>query len=62
MLAGYKGLKDSAGTTPFWGKYYLPDTLQWLIELYEGWDRPAEAAKWRAEQQASGGRQPSASE
>jgi WD40 repeat protein len=49
LLAGYKGLKDHASTTPIWGKYYLPDTEVWLAELYENWGKPDEAKKWRAE-------------
>jgi tetratricopeptide (TPR) repeat protein len=47
LLAGYKGLKDNASTTPTWGKYYLPNTLDWLTQLHEAWGRPEEATKWR---------------
>ena len=49
LLSGYKGLKDNANSTPVWGKYYLPDTLEWLAQLYEDWGKPDEAKKWRAE-------------
>ena len=52
LLAGYKGLKGNAGKTPDWGKYYLPDTIKWLAQLYEDWGKPEEAAKWRAERDA----------
>jgi WD40 repeat protein len=49
LLAGYKGLKKNAGSTPNWGKYYLPDTLEWLTQLYEAWGKAEEAKKCRAE-------------
>src|SRR5262249_46212740 len=48
LLAGYKGLKDNASTTPNGGKYSLPDTLDWLTQLHEAWGRPEGATKWRA--------------
>ena len=51
LLAGYKGLKDNAGKTPIWGKYYLPDTLEWLAQLYDDWGKSDEAKKWRAERE-----------
>jgi tetratricopeptide (TPR) repeat protein len=49
LLAGYKGLKAKGAATPFWGKYYLPDTLEWLTQLYEATNKPDEAKKWRDE-------------
>lgn len=49
LLAGYKGLKENVSTTPGWGKYYLPDTMDWLGQLYEAWGKPDEARKWLAE-------------
>ena len=51
LLAGYKGLQENARTTPGWGRYYLPDTLDWLTQLYEAWEKPEEAKKWRAERE-----------
>jgi tetratricopeptide (TPR) repeat protein len=49
LLAGYKGLRANAAATPFWGKYYLPDTLEWLTQLYEATNKPDEAKKWQTE-------------
>ncbi len=49
LLTGYKGLKANAGSTPSWGNYYLPDTLEWLAQLYQAWGKPEEAQKWQAE-------------
>jgi non-specific serine/threonine protein kinase/serine/threonine-protein kinase len=53
LLAGYAGLKANAVTTPFWwSKHYLPDTVEWLVQLYDAWGKPDEAAKWRQELEA----------
>ena len=49
LLACHKGLKNNARATPFWAKYYLPDTELWLAELYEAWGKPDKAKKWRKE-------------
>jgi tetratricopeptide (TPR) repeat protein len=49
LLAGYKGLKNNADTTPIWGKYYLPGTLEWLTQLYEAWGKSDEVTKWQTE-------------
>ena len=46
LLAAFKGLRANANTTPAWGRYYLSDTLTWLVELYEGWGRTDDASKW----------------
>jgi hypothetical protein len=40
----------NAGTTPAWGKYYLPDTLGWLAELCDDRGQAEEGEKWRAEE------------
>jgi hypothetical protein len=29
---------------------WLLTGASWLVELYRDWDKPAEAARWRAEQ------------
>jgi hypothetical protein len=31
-----------------------PSTLQRLVQLYDAWDKPAEAAKWRKALEAQG--------
>jgi serine/threonine protein kinase len=52
LLAGYEVLKANAATTRWWFRHYLPDTVEWLVQLYEAWDKPEQAAKWRKELEA----------
>ncbi len=44
LLAGYEGLKAA------WGEEHkrTRKTLQRLVELYEAWSKPEQAAEWRA--------------
>lgn len=49
LFVGYKGLTDNARTPPFWGRYYVPDTLPERTGLYEDWG----TAKWRTQQAAT---------
>jgi tetratricopeptide (TPR) repeat protein len=52
LLKGYDGLKPQ----PIVGENATPltrrrqnEALDWLVQLYDGWDKPDEAAKWRKE-------------
>ncbi len=49
LLAAYQGFTKSRELLPPWGKKYLLETVQHLVELYDAWDKPDEAAKWRKE-------------
>ena len=33
---------------PGWGRHYLPDSVESLIELYESWGKTDQAEEWRA--------------
>jgi eukaryotic-like serine/threonine-protein kinase len=44
---GYDGMKKRADQIPAWTKFRLAETAQQLVELYEGWERPEQAAQWR---------------
>jgi serine/threonine protein kinase/tetratricopeptide (TPR) repeat protein len=51
LLAGYDGLKQRAAKVPAWARTAcLADAAERLAQLYEATGKPAEAAKWRAEQ------------
>jgi tetratricopeptide (TPR) repeat protein len=52
LLAGYEGLKANAASTPGWGKHYLPDTVEWLVQLYDATDQKAKADEWRKQLEA----------
>jgi hypothetical protein len=47
LVKGYEGMKAREKTIPPQGKQRLAEALQRLVQLYEGLDIKAEAAKWR---------------
>jgi tetratricopeptide (TPR) repeat protein len=49
LLKGYGGMKAREKTIPPQSLGRIPEALDRLIELYAATDKPAEAAKWRAE-------------
>jgi tetratricopeptide (TPR) repeat protein len=49
LLAGYEGMKQREKTIPPQGMVRLPEAADRLIELYAGWGKPDEAARWRGE-------------
>lgn len=50
LLAGYEGLSRATDTPAKW----LARSLDRVIELYERWDRPEQAAEWRKKRPAEG--------
>ena len=52
LLAGYEGMKARAQTLPANEKPRLTEALQRLVQLYDEWGKPDEAAKWRKELEA----------
>jgi len=48
LLSGYAGLEKTDPTIPPQAKHNLREALERLLQLYTAWDKPAEAAKWRA--------------
>jgi serine/threonine protein kinase len=56
LLEGYKGgkaLANAMGDVPLW-RAILPikETVERLVQLYEAWEKPDDAAKWRKELEA----------
>jgi serine/threonine protein kinase/Tfp pilus assembly protein PilF len=50
LLDGYRGLKQIEAQIPEEDRdIALPDALDRLIQLYDAWGKPDEAAKWRGE-------------
>jgi hypothetical protein len=47
LLQGYEGMKQRQEAIPRQAKIQLKKALEGLVQLYENWNRPAEAAKWR---------------
>ncbi|MEX2560603.1 MAG: serine/threonine-protein kinase, partial [Pirellulales bacterium] len=53
LLDGYQGLKQTeAKTPPQLKEGRLRDVLERLVQLYDAWGKPDEAAKWRKELEA----------
>jgi eukaryotic-like serine/threonine-protein kinase len=50
LLEGYEGMKQPETKIPGWVKQTrLTETLERLVQLYDAWAKPDEAARWRAE-------------
>jgi serine/threonine protein kinase len=47
LLEGYDGMKERATQMPSGTKVRLVEAAQRLVDLYEAWDRPEPAARWR---------------
>lgn len=52
LLQGYEGMKQRAAKIPAQHKIRLIEALERLVQLYDAWDKPDEAAKWRSELEA----------
>ncbi len=47
LLAGYEGLNDREAKIPAASKPRFAEARQRLVQLYEAWDKPEQAAAWR---------------
>ncbi len=52
LLAGYEGMKQREAKIPANSKFHLTEALERLVQLYDAWGKPDEAAKWRKEMEA----------
>jgi eukaryotic-like serine/threonine-protein kinase len=52
LLNGYKGMEAQQDQVLMPNWYNLDLTRDWLVQLYEGWGKPAKAAKWSKSLQA----------
>jgi hypothetical protein len=54
LLSGHAGLKQRASTIPAQTRERrVRESVQRLILLYDAWNKPEEAAKWRKELEAA---------
>jgi hypothetical protein len=54
LLSGYNGLRKSEVKSPTnFRQIQLTEALERLVQLYEEWDKPKEAANWRKELEAA---------
>ena len=54
-MKGCAGLQQHRDAIPAWQRGRLTEALGWLVQLYEEWDKPDDAAKWRKELDAMKG-------
>jgi serine/threonine protein kinase/tetratricopeptide (TPR) repeat protein len=52
LLAGYEGMKAHEQNLPATEKQRLTEALERLVQLYDEWGKPDQAAKWRKELEA----------
>jgi tetratricopeptide (TPR) repeat protein len=52
LLSGYEEMKRREPQIPAAGKPRLTEALQRLVQLYESWDKPDQAAEWRGKLEA----------
>lgn len=48
LIEGYEGMKVREDKIPAAGKVRLTEAIQRLVDLYTAWEKPEEAAKWKA--------------
>jgi eukaryotic-like serine/threonine-protein kinase len=53
LLSGYQGMTEYERSIPADQKYQVRRCLDWLVALYDAWDKPTDAAKWRAALEAT---------
>jgi hypothetical protein len=49
LLQGYEGMKQCQAQMPKAAKARLSEAVERLVELYDAWGRPEDAARWRKE-------------
>ena len=49
LVQGYEGMKALEAKMPPKARYRLTEALERLVQLYDAWDKQAEAARWRKE-------------
>jgi hypothetical protein len=49
LMQGYEGMKRCEARLPLEDPRHVTETLEPLVQLYDAWDRPDQAAKWRKE-------------
>jgi hypothetical protein len=52
LVQGYTGMKEREAKITKDGPAFLTQALERLVHLYDAWDKPDEAAKWRQELEA----------
>jgi hypothetical protein len=51
LIEGYQGLKQREDSIPKFDRRSITEALEQIVELYDDWGKPDEAARWRTELQ-----------
>ena len=46
LLSGYEGLMQRVSTIPVTSRFNLENAGAWIVQLYQGWEKPGKAAEW----------------
>jgi hypothetical protein len=49
LLQGYEGMRQREAQIPPFAKPRLREAIERLVQLYDAWGKPVQAAKWRSE-------------
>lgn len=49
LLEGYQGLVKNRAAISYRNQFMLPESLARIVALYEAWEKPEKAERWRAE-------------
>ena len=47
LLEGYQGMVARKDHLVAWDRYHLYRAREWIIQLYQAWGKPKQAAEWR---------------
>ena len=47
LLEGYRGMEERKARAGSPDSYYLNRAGEWIVQLYQSWGKPEQAAEWR---------------
>ena len=47
VLSGYEGIQQRIKAVPVASRYSVQEAQEAILQLYEGWEKPQQAAEWR---------------
>jgi hypothetical protein len=51
LISGYMGMMEMEATTPAFEDVKIKRAGEWIVQLYQDWGKPAEAAEWQGKVQ-----------
>ena len=53
LLSGYRGMVERKAAIPVSNRFQLRQAGEWVVQLYQDWGKPEQAAEWQERLQAS---------